>query len=56
MLEALADDLRRRNVRLLFARETGQVRDVLRHVVDDPDLTHIYPSVQAAAEASQRDT
>ncbi len=53
MLQALAADLRRQEVRLLVAREVGQVRDVLRHVVDDPELTRFYPSVRAAVDASE---
>jgi SulP family sulfate permease len=54
MLATLDDDLRRRGVRLLLARDIGQVRDVLRHAIDDPALTRVYPSVQAAVEEAQR--
>jgi hypothetical protein len=39
-------------VRLLVARDVGQVRDVMRHVADDPALTHVYPTVQAAVDAA----
>jgi len=55
MLAALEEQLRRQGVRLLIARDVGQVRDVLRSATDDPALTHVYPSVQAAVEAAQRD-
>ena len=54
MLAALDEDLRRRNVRLLLARDIGQVRDILRRVIDDPALTHVYPSVQAAVDNAQQ--
>jgi sulfate permease, SulP family len=56
MLGTLADDLRRRDVALLLAHDIGQVRDVLRSVIDDPDVTHFYPSVQAAVSAIQKRT
>jgi SulP family sulfate permease len=51
MLGTLAEDLRARGVRLLIARDIGQVRDVLRRVVEDPELTSMYSSVQAAVDA-----
>jgi anti-anti-sigma factor len=54
MLAALDQDLRRREVRLLIARDIGQVRDVLRNVIDDPALTHVYPSVQSAVDEASR--
>jgi high affinity sulfate transporter 1 len=50
MLAELSADLRRRQIRLLIARDIGQVRDILRRVVDDPDLRHSYPTIQAAVE------
>jgi SulP family sulfate permease len=52
MLADLAENLRARNIRLLIARDIGQVRDVLQRVVDDPALTHIYPTIQAAVDAA----
>ena len=52
MLDELAGDLRRRGVRLLIARDVGQVRDVLGHAAADPSLQHVYPSVQAAVDAA----
>ena len=52
MLDELADDLRRDGVRLLVARDVGQVRDVLGRAADDPALQRVYPSVQAAVEAA----
>jgi SulP family sulfate permease len=51
MLADLTDELHDRDVRLLVAREIGQVRDVVSHVVATPALTNIYPSVQAAVDA-----
>lgn len=56
MLAALEEQLREQGIRLLLARDVGQVRDVLRSATDDPSLTHVYPSVQAAVDAAQRKT
>ena len=55
MLAALEQELREQGVRLLIARDVGQVRDVLRSATDDPALAHVYPSVQAAVEAAARE-
>jgi SulP family sulfate permease len=52
MLAELADELHHQGVRLLVARDVGQVRDVMRHVADEPALTHVYPTVRAAVEAA----
>ncbi len=52
MLAELDEDLMRRHVRLLIARDVGLVRDVLRTADDDPSLSQVYPSVQAAVEAA----
>jgi SulP family sulfate permease len=52
MLQELDEDLARRHVRLLIARDVGLVRDVLRTAEDDPSLRHVYPSVQAAVDAA----
>jgi sulfate permease, SulP family len=54
MLAELTDELDNRGVRLLIARDIGQVRDVLRHVADNPALADVYPSTQAAVDAAQR--
>lgn len=51
MLATLSEDLRRRDVRLLFARDIGQIRDVLQSVIDDPAIIHVYSTVQAAVAA-----
>lgn len=51
MLADLADELQHRNIRLLIARDIGQVRDVMRHVVDNPALEHVYPTTQAGVRA-----
>ena len=50
-LATLADNLRRRGVQLLLAHDIGQVRDILQSVIDDPAVTHSYPTVQAAVDA-----
>jgi len=52
MLQQLDDDLARRHVRLVVARDVGLVRDVLRTADDDPSLRHVYPTVEAAVEAA----
>ena len=51
MLADLTDELHDRDVRLLIAREIGQVLDVVRHVVATSALTNVYPTVQAAVDA-----
>jgi len=43
MLRALSEDLERRGVRLLIARDIGQVRDVL-----GGETQRVYPTVEAA--------
>ncbi|MFZ0043666.1 MAG: SulP family inorganic anion transporter [Solirubrobacteraceae bacterium] len=53
MLRDLSDELRHQDVKLLIARDIGQVRDMLRHVVDDPALDEVYPTVQAAVDAAE---
>jgi high affinity sulfate transporter 1 len=53
-LAELREDLDRAGVRLLFARDIGQVRDVLRRA-GDAELAHIYPTIDAAVEAALRD-
>jgi anti-anti-sigma factor len=55
MLEQLDRDLKRDGVRLLLARDTGQVRDVVRRATDDGDVARVFPTVQAAVDAAQRD-
>ena len=52
MIAALADDLRRRDVDLLIARDIGQVRDLLDREAPDPALHRVYPTVQAAVDAA----
>jgi anti-anti-sigma factor len=52
MLVELADDLQRRGVRLLMARDVGQVREVLRAVGGDDELRLVYPTVDAAVAAA----
>ncbi len=54
MLADLSDELQHQGIQLLIARDIGQVRDVMRHVVDAPALTSVYPTVQAAIDAAQR--
>ncbi len=55
MLATLAEDLDRHDVRLLLARDIGQVRDILHSIIDNPAITHFYPTVQAAVAATQND-
>jgi len=50
-LDQLAGDLRRRGVRLMIARDVGQVRDMLGRVSDEAALLEVYPSVRAAVDA-----
>jgi high affinity sulfate transporter 1 len=53
MLDQLDQDLTRTGVQFLIARDTGQVRDVVRHASEDERLRRVYPSVQAAVDAAQ---
>jgi len=52
MLVRLREDLRATGVRLLVARDVGQVRDVLRAAGDDE--RHVFPSVGEAVAAAER--
>jgi high affinity sulfate transporter 1 len=53
MLETLAEDLERDGIRLLLARDVGQVRDVLkRQESDHPVRIRTYPTVQDAVTAA----
>jgi MFS superfamily sulfate permease-like transporter len=51
MLDRADEDLGRKGVRLLVARDIGPVRDILREAGADEPLRYVYPSVQAAVEA-----
>lgn len=51
---SLDRELQHQGVQLLIARDIGQVRDVLRHVIDDPTLEQFYPTVQAAVDATDQ--
>ena len=51
MLAQLRGDLDRDGVRLLVARDIGQVRDVLRRAGAE-DAAAVFPSVEAAVEAA----
>ena len=53
MLGELHDDLARRNVQLLMARDVGDVRDVLRTADGDPSLRHVYPTVRRRSRRPQ---
>jgi MFS superfamily sulfate permease-like transporter len=50
MLAEVSDELERRGVKLLIARDVGQVRDVVRGAGEGPSL-RLYPTVQAAIES-----
>lgn len=52
MLDQLTRELAARGVRLYFAREIGQVRDVLHHT-DNGSALVIYPDVDAAVTAAR---
>jgi high affinity sulfate transporter 1 len=54
MLAELTQSLEREGVRLLVAREIGQVRDVVRRVATDELPVGIYPTLQAAVQAAQQ--
>ena len=53
MLVQLDDELARRGVRLVMARNIGQVRDVLRRTQEGGPLLTTYPTVHQAVEALQ---
>ena len=54
MLAELAEELRSRGVRLLIARDIGQVGDVVANVIKGHDaLEAPYPTVRAAVAAAQ---
>jgi SulP family sulfate permease len=53
MLEALAADLAAEGIRLLLARDVGQVRDVLSKV-DARSRIEMYPSVREAVDAASK--
>jgi sulfate permease, SulP family len=55
MLDQLSDELKKQNVRLLIARDVGQVRDVLRRAGADETLLRVYPTVQGAVDAAVGD-
>jgi SulP family sulfate permease len=54
MLILLSSDLEQRGVRLVVARDVGQVRDVLRRTEGDRPLPAAYPTVHDAVEAVGR--
>jgi sulfate permease, SulP family len=54
MLDELTADLHRRGVRLVIARDVGQVRDVLATSGDDA-VPEYFPSVRAAVDAVRAD-
>jgi SulP family sulfate permease len=55
MLAELNEELAREGVRLLFARDIGQVRDVLTHAGLGAGLPNTYRTVHAAVEAAGKD-
>jgi high affinity sulfate transporter 1 len=52
MLLEARDELRRRGVALLIARDVAAVRDLLRRAGADPGLIEVHPTVQDAVEAA----
>ena len=55
MLSDLALELHGRGVRLVFARDVGDVRDVVARAAEGDLIAQIFPTVHAAVEALQRD-
>jgi SulP family sulfate permease len=55
MLDQLSGELKKHNVRLLIARDVGQVRDVLRRAGADETLLRVYPTIQGAVDAAVGD-
>jgi MFS superfamily sulfate permease-like transporter len=53
MLMELAADLERQGVRLLIARDIGQVREVISGEADSNWVDRVYPTVEAAVEAAR---
>ncbi len=51
MLAGTRDELEAQGVRLVLARNVGQVRDVLRSTTGESDLTASYPTIDAAIQA-----
>ena len=51
MLAETRDELDAQGVRLVLARDVGQVRDMLRSTTDDRDLTASHPTIDAAIHA-----
>ncbi|WP_222946932.1 SulP family inorganic anion transporter [Streptomyces sp. TRM49041] len=56
MLDDLAEQLEALGVRLLLARDVGQVRDVLRTAEARAELRRVYPTVRAAVDAAETGT
>jgi len=54
MLVAAREELRSHGVRLVLARDVGQVRDVLGCMTDDGDAIASYPTIDAAVKALRR--
>ncbi|WP_432892221.1 SulP family inorganic anion transporter [Kribbella sp. CA-245084] len=52
MLDQLTHDLAAHDVQLYFAHEIGQVRDVVHHTENDPELV-IYPDIDTAVTAAR---
>jgi SulP family sulfate permease len=51
MLSSLREELDERGVRLVIARDVGQIRDVIESTDAAEGLKHLYPTVQSAVEA-----
>lgn len=50
-LDKLATELTRRNIRVAFARDVGQVRDIIERADGPEELQRIFPTVEAAVRA-----
>jgi high affinity sulfate transporter 1 len=56
VLDELSEELGARGVRLLLARDVGQVRDVLRTAEARPELRRVYRTVREAVDAAMAGT
>ncbi len=54
MLDELAEELEARDLKLLLARDVGQVRDVMRAADARSELTRVYPTVRAAVDVARQ--
>jgi SulP family sulfate permease len=56
MLNSLSEELAERGVRLVIARDVGQIRDVLKKAGATDALKRLFPTVDAAVEALTKES